>query len=120
MAEDATAGDRAARLRAVLEDERAALRSGALDRLGDILAAKERLAEEVAQRGLGCGATEAEALRAAARRNAELLDAARTGLRAAMERLAERARLARSLDTYDAEGNRRELGGEPGSLHRRV
>jgi flagellar biosynthesis/type III secretory pathway chaperone len=110
----------AVRLRALLDDERAALRDGALERLGDILAAKESLAEELAQSGLGGAEGEAEALRDAARRNAELLEAARAGLRAAMERMAERARLARSHDTYDAAGNRRALSATPGSLHRRL
>jgi hypothetical protein len=37
-----------------------------------------------------------------------------------MERMAERARLARSHDTYDAAGNRRALSSAPGSLHRRL
>jgi hypothetical protein len=110
---------RADRLRVLLEEERAALNAGELDRLDTLLDRKERLAAEIAAEGLGCAAAEAEALRRLAGRNAELLESARAGLRAAMDRIGERSRVARSLDTYDAGGNRRSLGATPGALHRR-
>jgi flagellar biosynthesis/type III secretory pathway chaperone len=113
------ATDRAERLRTLLEEERSALRDGAFDRLEDILARKEALQAELTGAGLACSEQEAAALRALARRNGELLEAARRGLRAAMDRVAERTRLARHLDTYDASGARRTLSPPPGSLHRR-
>jgi hypothetical protein len=109
----------AARLRTLLEDERAALQSGALDRLEELLARKERLAAELEVGALACSEGEAAALRRLALRNEGLIEAVRGGLRAAIDRVGERARLARSVDTYDAAGNRKSLAPTPGALHRR-
>ncbi len=106
-------------LRALLEEERAVLRAGELERLHDIVSRKERLAAEVADAATDLPRSDAEALGRMARRNVELLEAAGAGLRAAIDSVAERARLARGFDTYDASGNRNSLGGGPRSLQRR-
>jgi len=107
------------RLCKLLEEERDVLRAGKLECLQDIVSRKERLASEVAESARNWSEEEAKALGRMARRNAELLEAAGAGLRAAMDRVAERTRLGRGFDTYDASGNRNSLGGGPGNLQRR-
>ncbi|NBB84534.1 MAG: hypothetical protein GVY28_14175 [Alphaproteobacteria bacterium] len=112
----------AERLRRLLAEEHDALRAGAVDQLDALLRRKEALAEEAEAadvRALGCSPAEAEALRRLAVRNAALLEAARDGIRAAIDRVGERARLAGRLDTYDASGARRELGAPPATRGRR-
>jgi len=101
------------RLRVLLEEERATLRAGALHELDGLLCRKEALADEAESGTHGCSPAEAEALRRLAARNAALLEAARAGLRVAIDRVGERARLAGRLDTYDASGARQELGTPP-------
>jgi hypothetical protein len=108
------------RLRALLEEEREVLAAGELERLSDLLERKETLADEIGRDGLEAVAGEADALRDMARRNSELLEAARSGLRGAIDRMAECARVSGRLDTYDADGQRRSLGGARHGLHRRA
>ena len=108
------------RLRTVLEKERGALLSGALEQLPDLVECKERVFAEYARIGLACSKEEAEQLRALADGNAALLVAAGDGLRAARARMEERRRLARQLDTYNAEGVRQSLAVGPAKLHRRA
>jgi hypothetical protein len=109
-----------ARLARLLEEERAALRAGALDRLPDLLARKEALCAEVESHGLGCSKDDMARLAEMARLNADFLDAARAGLRAAIERLSECSTVARSVVTYTPEGERQALAVPAPKVHRRA
>jgi hypothetical protein len=110
----------AERLAILLAEEREALRAGALERLPDLLARKEVLAEEATRDGLGCSQKDATQLAEMARINADLMEAARTGLRAAIDRLSECSAAARSVVTYDPSGARHALPVPAPKVHRRA
>lgn len=97
------------RLALLLAEERDALRSGALERLPDLVARKEALGQEAERDGLGCSQEEAARLAEMARLNADLMEAARAGLRAAIDRLSECSTVARSVVTYAPNGERQAL-----------
>ena len=112
-----TCGDRLASL---LAEERDALRAGALERLPDLLARKEALAQEAERHGLDCPQEQAARLAEMARLNADMLEAARSGLRAAIDRLADCNAVARSVVTYAPNGERRALSVPAPKVHRRA
>ncbi len=95
------------RLRALLEREREALRVGSLEELGEMLAEKQALSQALQKEPLHRPHADVAALRSMAEENATLLEAAKRGVQAAMNRTAERIRVAGHLDTYDASGQRR-------------
>lgn len=110
------------KLQRVLEDERAALRSQDMDRIGELgtrkLALIERLeggASDLPQR------TEPlrEAIAQSARRNQQLIVSALDGVRDAQELLA-RARLPQSHKTYARDGVRQKIDPVPGQLEKRA
>lgn len=109
-----------ARLAHLLAEERDVLRAGALERLPDLLARKEALAAEAEREGLGCSEDDALHLAEMARLNAELMEAARAGLRAAIDRLSECSSVARSVVTYAPNGERQALTLPAPKVHRRA
>jgi len=111
---------RGARLARLLAEERDALRAGALERLPDLLARKEALSAEVERHGLQCSEDEVARLAEMARRNADVLDAARAGLHAAIERLSECSTVARSVVTYTPNGERQAVAVPAPKVHRRA
>ncbi|MEM1428045.1 MAG: hypothetical protein AAGG09_01160 [Pseudomonadota bacterium] len=112
--------DLLARLRANLEEERAALRAGQFGRIEELTAQKEKLAAEIGATGIVATAPEIDALRALAKANAALCEAAQSGVRAAIDRFRERTRVAGHLDTYDRSGKRRSFSANPRKAPRRA
>jgi hypothetical protein len=90
----------------LLEEEHRILLSGDLSALTDTTARKLDLAQAVSSRAARIPTAQMAALSGAAHRNAELFEAARQGIRRAIDRIAERARAATSLETYDRQGRR--------------
>lgn len=90
-------------LDALLDEEKAVLLEGALDRLPNLLNRKQALLDKVA--GLEADPGERlAALHEKTLRNQTLLDAAVEGIRSVAERLAALRRVRDSLDTYDSDG----------------
>lgn len=106
-------------LLSLLEAERAALLSGDLSTLEASAERKTELAIAISRHAPPLPRERIAALSAAAQRNAELCEAARRGLRTAIDRLSERARVASHLETYGADGRRHRHGGGPRSLEKR-
>lgn len=102
----------------LLEDERTALLSGDLAALDGIAQRKEALLEDLAWARPASDAL--KSLRRKAERNAELLEAATKGLRAAMRRVAEIRRANGPLRTYGQDGAEQTLGAQAGSFERRA
>ncbi|PKP85058.1 MAG: flagellar biosynthesis protein FlgN [Alphaproteobacteria bacterium HGW-Alphaproteobacteria-2] len=107
------------RVEALLEDERAALLAGRLDRLAPLLAEKERLADLLGKAPAGRPDRLARLARLAAR-NQALIEAALGGLRRAAARAAACRGGVRQLDTYDAQGARQSFAFGRTRLERRV
>ena len=99
-------GDMLDALEALLAEERAALRQGAFDTLQELGARKERLIAEIGASGGGGSAARVTRLKRAAQRNEALCAAAVDGMRLAMARLSDLARLDAGASTYDAAGRR--------------
>lgn len=98
-------------LDALLERERAALLSGDLDRLPELLHEKTALIDALA--GLDAAAEPLpEALKEKALRNQALLDGALEGIRHVAGRIAALRRLRQSFETYDETGRRRTIEGD--------
>jgi hypothetical protein len=99
-----------ARLDALLDEERAALLSGDLGRIGAGVAEKERLidalnAAEGRQQDLS-------ALQAKVVRNQGLLDGALEGIRSVAARMASYRQIRKSMETYDQQGRKHTIPGE--------
>jgi len=92
----------------LLDEERECLRMGRFERLGQIADRKERLLQSLAAMPSGA---EHRALARSCVHNQALLAAARRGLAAAQSRIAALSGPDRSRGIYDAEGQRRSLGG---------
>lgn len=105
-----------AAMEAALEKERAAIVSGTYDKLDRIAAEKERLAGRL--RG-AVDAKDAARLRDKADRNARLLDAMRSGLERARDRLTAILQNSADLQTYDANGRKSGIGGATRTRDRR-
>jgi len=86
----------------LLRQEKAALLAGDIDKLADLSAEIERCLHGTAAQGPS--ETTLRSLRASAAENERLLDAARRGLEAAMNRLKECRTVAQGLTTYGADG----------------
>jgi len=101
---------RAARtLLALLERERALLRTGALREAADLAAQKERLSAELADPPRNAGQAErdvARDLQIGITRNRLLLGACLEAVRAARQRVTEIDRAQRNLGVYDQSGGR--------------
>lgn len=107
------------RIEALLEEERAALLAGRLDRLVPLLAEKERLAGRLGKTA-GVSADRLGRLARLAARNQALVEAALTGLGRAAARVAACRGGAGRLDTYDVRGVRQSLAPDQKRLERRV
>ncbi len=92
----------------LLEDERTALLTGDLEKVGHLFDRKESLVEELSQ--LERFETVAlHELQGKMKRNQALLDSALEGIRAVAGRLSELRRVRNSLDTYDSNGAKRSI-----------
>ena len=92
----------------LLDEEREALLTGDLERVGRMFESKETLIEELSR----IEEFEAEALtglQSKMRRNQDLLDSALEGIRAVAGRLAEMRRVRTTLDTYDSKGSKKSI-----------
>lgn len=92
----------------VLEDERSALLTGDLEKVGRLFDRKEALIDELSE----LEKFEAQTLHALQRkmkRNQDLLDSALEGIRAVAGRLAALRRVRSTLDTYDSNGAKRSI-----------
>jgi len=94
----------AAQLLSVLDQERQAILAGDTETLAGFDAQKATLAEKLKTGPKNSG--ELAAISAALNRNARLLSAAITGVKAARSRLAALAAVRDGLSTYSATGNR--------------
>ncbi|EIE51602.1 hypothetical protein AL036_13465 [Salipiger aestuarii] len=109
-----------AALNALLDQERQALLDGNLEAIGPMLEQKTALIS-----GLD-DATPDEAenirpLQLKLRRNQELFDQALAGIRNVANRLGDMRQVRRSMDVYDAKGNRASIGGDgAGSFEKRA
>ena len=103
--------DPVTRLERLLREERDALLMGKLEALSELADRKDRLAEALAHTGARFPPERLRALDGAAEENARLLEAARTGLTAAHERIAA-IRAGAPLETYDAAGIRQRHAGQ--------
>ncbi|WP_375688093.1 flagellar biosynthesis protein FlgN [Pseudooceanicola sp. LIPI14-2-Ac024] len=109
------ADDLFAALDRLLEEERAALLTGRLHALADILVDKAQLIDALQAAGPADAARDMAELRTKAVRNQELMDNAMRGIRAVANRLGTMRRLRRSLDTYDESGRRTTISTQGGS-----
>ncbi len=104
----------------LLEQEREALLTGDLEKVGKLLQTKEGFIEDLAK--VEEFETKAlEALQGKMQRNHDLLDSALEGIRAVATRLAALRRVRTTLDTYDAKGEKQSIEiAKDGSLEKRA
>ena len=102
----------------LLREEREALRAGQLQTVAALAGQKEALVEDVAQMRLSV--QDAQKLQKQAAGNAQLLDAALTGLREAQKRLAALRAVRGGLDIYTATGGRETVAKSGGTLEHKV
>lgn len=95
-------------LDALLEQERTCLLAGDLEGLGKLLPAKERLIAELLERHALDGDTLLP-IKDKIQRNQLLLDGALDGIRAVATRLAALRQVRTVLDTYDAQGRKKQV-----------
>lgn len=92
----------------LLDAERAALLAGDLENLSEMLDAKETLIQAIngsAARDVEC----LQVLDSKVKRNQLLLDGALEGIRNVSKRMAELRQVRRSLETYGADGKKRQI-----------
>jgi flagellar biosynthesis/type III secretory pathway chaperone len=104
----------------VLEQERDALLTGDLEKVGRLVDRKESLIE-----GLSVleefEAASLQALQGKMQRNRDLLDSALEGIRTVAGRLAALRRVRGTLDTYDSKGTRKSIEiGKEGGVEKRA
>ena len=92
----------------LLDEERNALLTCDLDRVGRLLERKEALIEELAALE-EFEARALEAVQGKMQRNRDLLNSALEGIRAVASRLAALRRVRSNLDTYDSNGTKRTI-----------
>jgi flagellar biosynthesis/type III secretory pathway chaperone len=104
----------------LLEEERAALLVGDLEKVSGLLERKEELIDALSR----LDAADAEALKSLntkLHRNQALLDKALEGIRSVAKRLSALRRVRRSLDTYDEKGERKAIDmDQTGTLEKRA
>jgi flagellar biosynthesis/type III secretory pathway chaperone len=96
----------------LLDQERAAMLEGDLEKIARTLDLKQSLIERLNRLDMADRAT-LEALNAKVERNQSLLNAALEGIRAVARRLATMRRIRSSLDTYDANGRKKVITMSP-------
>jgi hypothetical protein len=104
------------RLEQILTETAAAIRLGNLTVMGKLATETELALAEI---GPETDAARFTALRDQAGRNAMALQAAAKGVRAARRRLTEVMSARAGVQTYDQEGNTRQIGGPAGSMKAR-
>lgn len=109
--------DLATQLHALLEEERAELIAGNLDRLGALTAEKNRLAAAILN---GQSAALTPELKDLCARNQELVAAALKGARAATKRLTELRAVQSRLSTYDQSGQKQTVSATPSALEKKA
>ncbi|AXI48608.1 flagellar biosynthesis protein FlgN [Sulfitobacter sp. SK012] len=92
-------------LDALLEAERAALLTGNLEALGEMVDQKEGLIGKLND-AMPDGSQSIADLRVKVERNQSLLNGAMDGIRSVAERIAALRKVRSSLDTYDADGRK--------------
>jgi flagellar biosynthesis/type III secretory pathway chaperone len=102
----------------MLAEERRKLVAGEIEALGRLAEAKEALLARLARAEPGKAAL--ARLRRASRRNGELMVAASSGIRAALNRLASLTAGPPPLMSYDHAGRPRAIGEPAGSVSRRA
>ncbi len=106
-------------LDSLLDRERTAILSGALDSLAGIMSEKSSLIDSLAL--IAPSADELDRVRVKAHRNQDLIESAMDGIRAVTQRLATMRRLRASMDTYDSSGQRRKITGiRSGNVEKRA
>jgi len=108
------------RAMALMDAERAALKSADFELLESLYEQKHELLKQIEARAAELSHAQLEALSTRARGNDRLLDAAQRGLRAVARRLSETRRAADHLDTYTDDGKRKDLGPVRSSFERRA
>jgi flagellar biosynthesis/type III secretory pathway chaperone len=104
----------------LLEQERAALLEGDLEKIGRLLDAKEQLIDALNTLSQD-ERPEMDAVEAKVLRNQALLDGALQGIRHVATRMAALRRVRRSLETYDAKGTKTTIeGGADFSVEKRA
>lgn len=104
----------------LLEEERAALLTGDLEKVGRLFDRKEGLIEELSQLEQFEART-LNTLQDKMKRNQALLDSALEGIRAVAGRLAALRRVRSTLDTYDSNGAKRSIKiGKDGAVEKRA
>ncbi len=96
------------RLTALIEEERLALLNGDLDSIAEIIERKRELITQFAENPPD-SVKDIEPFRLQLRRNQMLYDHALAGLRNVADRLGTLRKLRKSLDTYDARGQRQSI-----------
>ena len=97
-----------AELDALLEEERTALFEGELEKLVSLIERKKELIEALNTFGL-TGNDELLTLQGKAARNQALLDSALKGIKSVSNRLATLQKVRKSLQTYDASGQKKTI-----------
>ncbi|WP_370399797.1 flagellar biosynthesis protein FlgN [Sulfitobacter sp. JB4-11] len=95
-------------LNTLLDAEREALLQGDLESLADMLPTKEALIEDMNE-APPADIAAVQALGGKVRRNQLLLDGALEGIRAAVKRMAEMREIRAGLETYGADGQKRQI-----------
>ena len=105
---DVTFQDTLDSLEELLEQERTALINGNLDQIGEYLNRKEELVDQLNSSDIAQPDEMADLQRKVAR-NQALLDNALEGIRTVARRLSTLRNIRKSLDTYDAHGERKKI-----------
>lgn len=117
---DEAAKDPVAALSDLLDLERLALLEGKLDEVGSLLDPKVALIAQVNSR-TQADPTAVRALDQKVKRNQRLLGGALEGIRSVADRMARLRRVQTSLETYGADGQRRDILLKPiGTVERRA
>lgn len=102
----------------LFEEERAALRTGAIEKISKIGAQRDAILADLEQMKLS--RAQAETLKEKAGQNAKLLAAALAGIKDAQARLAALEEIRTGLNVYTATGDRATLARETGHLRHKV
>ncbi|MBM7069896.1 hypothetical protein [Actibacterium sp. 188UL27-1] len=104
----------------LLDQEEDALRHSDFSRLEQVLHAKETLLDALQDDSESLSREDAQRLKDAAERNNRLHQATIRGLRSVIDRLAATRRATSHLDTYTAQGQRRDLATPRGRLEKKA
>ena len=104
----------------ILDEERRILLSGNLDMMKELVDRKEKVMDQLAD-AEASDPQMLSSLNDKLKRNQALLDQALEGIRSVAKRLSALRRVRRSLDTYDARGEKKEIDmGKPVTVEKRA